>query len=141
MVYSRHSRLGIHDGLAFLSEYQPQTRTVPVATAPPGVDKIKVCLELPAKTVWVALQLGVAHIHLRVSKAFDNDIADYIPVKMLSEILKDDEKDTYNYSKHHSVCLLTVATSVLLPMASNNLLMIEVSTINHVLTSVNASFT
>jgi hypothetical protein len=32
--------------LYILSEYQPQNKVIAVATAPPGVDRIKVCLEL-----------------------------------------------------------------------------------------------
>lgn len=59
----------------FFPEYQPQRRTVAAATAPVGVDKISVCLELFTKARQNPGENGKGH-NVRVTEVFNDDIAD-----------------------------------------------------------------
>ena len=58
----------------FLSEYQPHNSADNAAIAPPGVDRMRVCLDLPKGEQSLAMIMSVA---LRVSKILDDNITDY----------------------------------------------------------------
>jgi hypothetical protein len=59
----------------FFPEYQPQRRTVIAETAPEGVDKISVCLELITGACQNTEENRKPHDE-RVTKIFDDEIAD-----------------------------------------------------------------
>jgi hypothetical protein len=57
----------------FLSEYQPHASVVIAATAPPGVERISVCLELESKSSDQREEKRDGY--KRITKALDNNIA------------------------------------------------------------------
>ena len=65
-------------GLAFLSEYQPHSSVVMLATTPPGVDKINVCFDLVvARIEQQELECNAVEVaHSRVTEALDDEVAD-----------------------------------------------------------------
>ena len=58
--------------LAFLSEYQPHSNVVNDATAPAGVDRIKVCFDL--QSVSFVKRVNPELDGLRVSETTDDDV-------------------------------------------------------------------
>ena len=58
----------------FLSEYQPHNSADNAAIAPPEVDRMRVCLDLPKGEQLLAMITSVA---LRVSKILDDNVTDY----------------------------------------------------------------
>ena len=58
----------------FLSEYQPHNSADNAAIAPPGVDRMRVCLDLPKGKQSLTMIMSVA---LRVSKILDDNVTDY----------------------------------------------------------------
>ena len=65
------------NGLTFLSEYHPHKSVVTHATTPPGVDRIKVCLELSERMISDTKDSEKVCDELRVTEALDDDVADY----------------------------------------------------------------
>lgn len=65
------------------SEYHPQNKVVKAATAPPGVDSIRVCFDLHNPLGEYFRQPSVAGNHARVPKPFDNQITDYIRISQV----------------------------------------------------------
>lgn len=62
--------------LTFLSEYHPQKSVISAATAPPGVERIRVCLDLIKKRYGVD-ESRYLREHIRISKIPNNQITDW----------------------------------------------------------------
>ena len=59
----------------FLSEYQPHKSADNAAIAPPGVDRMRVCLDLPKGEQSLAMM--IMSVALRVSEILDDNVTDY----------------------------------------------------------------